>query len=260
MKDADGQDAQEQPQMVRCSGKRVLLFLAVTVLLLWALLGIKQLSEKSSAYDTAQRELQRAEWGAAWPQFQELGNFRDARGLSAYAHLQFMWEMGHRSDEAERLLKRVPPEIRERYAQEIAALKTEMESYDASHTPEIIAQTRSSLKNRLPYDGLEETYLDDTKLGHSFFVPDETGFALGCVEWRDDAGNRIAFARLLNGKLCHFSMVQPTPTPLPHPSAKAGDPYDYDADEYGTAEDFYDANYDDFTDYEEAEEYWEKNR
>ena len=47
----------------------------------------------------------------------------------------------------------------------------------------------------------------------------------------------------------------PTPTPTKEPTPKPGDPYN--AKDYVDPDDFYYDYYDDFIDYEEAEEYWE---
>ena len=52
---------------------------------------------------------------------------------------------------------------------------------------------------------------------------------------------------------------KPTPRPTPKPTAKpaASDPYH--ASDYSHPEDFYYDYYDDFWDYEDAEDYWERN-
>ena len=61
------------------------------------------------------------------------------------------------------------------------------------------------------------------------------------------------------------STPRPTPTPMPHPVPSyrvgtvrpSGDPYH--ADDYVHPDDFYYEYRDDFSDYEEAEEYWEEH-
>ena len=63
--------------------------------------------------------------------------------------------------------------------------------------------------------------------------------------------------------------VKPTKTPTPQktpvPTKKASSEYEtdddpYDAKDYAHPDDFYYDHYDDFWEYEEAEEYWEDNQ
>ena len=50
---------------------------------------------------------------------------------------------------------------------------------------------------------------------------------------------------------------RPSPSPTPRPTVKTAADDPYHAGDYAHPDDFYEDHYDDFWDYEDAEDYWE---
>jgi len=117
------------------------------------------------------------------------------------------------------------------------------------------------LKKSLPYVGMSESKINGTVLGTNYEIVHNhewiKGERIRANVYRFKKGNAIIFvARCLNGRVDSVSDYRDDPWVIRSttPSKKSDDPYD--VNEYSSPEDFYDDNYDDFWDYEEAEDYY----
>ena len=136
-----------------------------------------------------------------------------------------------------------------------------------------IDQAKEKYGSKMPFEGLEEDYIDCTKLGvHSSVELSKDFYAMKYIrrmktyKWNDANGNLICSANVFynNDGEGHVGSVYiptktlATPKPSKKPTIKKeADPFN--AKDYAHPEDFYEWYYNDFFDYEEAEEYWEKH-
>ena len=124
----------------------------------------------------------------------------------------------------------------------------------------------------MPFEGLEEEYIDCTKLGkHSSVELSQDFYSMKYIrrmktyKWNDANGNLICKATVRYNDsgdgtvstvyLPNSRLVSPVPTRRPA-SRQTSDPYG--AKDYAHPDDFYYDYRDDFIDYEEAEDYWER--
>ncbi len=123
-----------------------------------------------------------------------------------------------------------------------------------------------------PYVGMSEAYIRKTSLGepapevrHNYQVKNGQQYLTNLYDFTDEYGNVLLTARCAWGEViqvwegdeCWPRTVHSGSGGGTHRSSSDNDPYN--AGDYANAEDFYDFNYDDFIDYDEAEEYWEEN-
>lgn len=143
-------------------------------------------------------------------------------------------------------------------------------------------QFRANLKQQLPYVGMSEAYISQTILGKAGEVSQYNKTVDGekryCTDytWYVDNGKWLLFtAWVYNGAVIkvhkfndgvywdgntilgtvggahsNYSYSKPSRTPDPDP---------YNASDYSHPEDFYYDYYDDFWDYEDAEDYWDEH-
>lgn len=138
----------------------------------------------------------------------------------------------------------------------------------------------ASLKNKIPFEGMQEKYINSTAAGNadkheSEYVNSKSGYDLDKYYWYSDNNNdMVLFVECKDGKVTDvikyyestywtsngmpkFWATRPKTTTKSSSSKKKSDPYDvYD---YSDPEDFYDENYDDFWDYEDAEDYFNEH-
>lgn len=134
-------------------------------------------------------------------------------------------------------------------------------------------QFYAKLKTKLPYEGMSEDYIDSTMMGkHDKLIADDDNddFVYNVYYWNANNGDTMLAVSCINGKVDHVSKYyewaywtsdgKPKPNGTNYRSSstkkrnKNSDPYN--VNDYSDPEDFYDDNYDDFWDYEEAEDYY----
>ena len=119
------------------------------------------------------------------------------------------------------------------------------------------------LKKSVPYVGMSESKINGTVLGTNYELVHNyewiSGERIRANVYRFKKGNGIIFvARCLNGRVDSVSDYRDDPWIIRNPSTskknqKDDDPYN--VNDYSNEEDFYYDNYDDFWDYEDAEDY-----
>lgn len=138
----------------------------------------------------------------------------------------------------------------------------------------------ASLKNKIPFEGMREEYINSTAVGKAYkhegkYVKgrgSKPGYALDKYYWRSDNNkDTVLFVECRDGKVTEvtkyyestywtpdgmpkFWATRPVRTTKKNSSTPKEDPYN--VNDYNDPEDFYDDNYDDFWDYEEAEDYY----
>ena len=118
------------------------------------------------------------------------------------------------------------------------------------------------LKSFVPYVGMSENQINSTSLGkyanlfHNTEIINGSAYTANIYEFKK--GDNIVFrARCLLGKVSSISDLRDNPAKEWHTPKKNEKSKDsYNVDEYSSEEDFYDEYYDDFWDYEEAEDYY----
>lgn len=141
----------------------------------------------------------------------------------------------------------------------------------------------ASLKNKIPFEGMQEKYINSTAAGNadkheSEYVKgrgSKPGYDLDKYYWYSDNNNdMVLFVECKDGKVTDvikyyestywtsngmpkFWATRPARTTKKNKSIKKDDPYN--VNDYYDPEDFYDDNYDDFWDYEDAEDYFNEH-
>lgn len=134
-------------------------------------------------------------------------------------------------------------------------------------------QFYAKLKTKLPYEGMSEDYIDSTMMGrHDKLIADDDNddFVYNVYYWNANNGDTMLAVSCINGKVDHVSKYyewaywtsdgKPKPNGTNYRSSstkKSNKDSDlYNVNDHSDPEDFYDDNYDDFWDYEEAEDYY----
>lgn len=124
------------------------------------------------------------------------------------------------------------------------------------------------IKTSVPFVGMSESRINDTILGTNYEIVHNSEFEKGeriqANVYRFKRGNAIIFvARCLKGRVDSVSDYRDDPWVIATQSgtkkstSENDDPYD--VNEYYGPEDFYEDNYDDFWDYEDAEDYYNEH-
>ena len=160
-------------------------------------------------------------------------------------------------------------------------LKNLRKIYDAptDRRQEQLDKAKEKDGNKMPFEGLEEEYISCTKLGEPSSVElSQDFYAMKYIRrtkaylWHDAEGNLICKATVYYNTdgvgtvrsvyLPGSRLVTPAPTKRPVSTSRpssSGKSDPFDAKSYAHPDDFYYDYRDDFIDYEEAEEYWEKH-
>lgn len=172
-------------------------------------------------------------------------------------------------------------------APESSSTPTEVPSASPAMTAETPSPTPTVdpafIKNNIPYEGLDEDYINSTLIGTAdrhtdkYIQPTKShpGYYKDYYSWYADNGKDVVLiVECKNGVvtrvskyytglywtedgLPNFGAQKPKPSKTPTPPKKE-DPYNvYD---YTDPEDFYYDNYDDFWDYEDAEDYFNEHQ
>lgn len=160
------------------------------------------------------------------------------------------------------------PELKKDASAFLEALKEEKEVYDKEQE-EKAAQERAEYENKIrtgvPFVGLAENRISDTSLGK----PDPNmRRTVGTYGGKDVIFYRYDYVRnkmiiysayCYNGKVVKVEDYRSSPIPTKKPSSSSGSSSSYvypDPKEFDDPSDFYYWYYDEFVDYEEAEEYY----
>ena len=125
------------------------------------------------------------------------------------------------------------------------------------------------LKSEPPFNGMSESDIDKTVLGkHAEYVSNtfvkSGNIYYRHIYWFQSGGKTVYKAVCVEGRVTEVEDYRADPIPTPYikstPKPSSGtkstdDPYH--ASDYAYADDFYYDYYDDFWDYEDAEDYWE---
>jgi hypothetical protein len=146
--------------------------------------------------------------------------------------------------------------------------------YDAENERErlrVLEEYLEQVKNGVPFVGMYETEIADTTLGapspkvrHNSEVENGQQYTANLYDFFE--GDRKVFtARCLHGSVVKvWDKRNDFSTPLPSRPNKPSDPDKnddpYNASDYTNEEDFYDEHYDDFFDFDDAEDYWRTHR
>ena len=145
-------------------------------------------------------------------------------------------------------------------------------------------EKRLSYKDKIPYEGMEEDYINYTSMGkyhdYEHIVVGKgkrNEYSRDEYRWKNDDGKTILYVECRDGVVTDvrkywedkywttdgkpiFSGRRSENTSGSGGKKKVYNDDSYNVNDYYDAEDFYDDYYDDFYEYEEAEEYFEENR
>jgi len=175
-------------------------------------------------------------------------------------------------DEIQNFRNRVTPEIAE-YKAELKRMEEELEQ-----------EYLDSIKNKIPYEGMNEKYIDLTVMGkHHKYKSEVVGKGMRWettvheYRWENTEGDTILYVDCEDGAVRtvikygegYFWTEDGKPifsakNPYRHISGKSSKKKDekddpYNVYDYSDPEDFYYDNYDDFWEYEEAEDYFNEH-
>ena len=164
-------------------------------------------------------------------------------------------------------------EMREKVALAKDTLAAAKENYEEEQRlrwqkeqEEAQARYQERLRTEAPWVGMLERDIDNTILGRHSFYGTNTFPKNGEIHHRHlyrftQAGTYIYYVTCIDGTVTEVQDYRSNPIMVPSTTSKAnssrdsGDPYH--ASDYSYPDDFYDDNYDDFFDLEDAEDYWE---
>lgn len=152
-------------------------------------------------------------------------------------------------------------------------LRQEYRAYIRKVQLEKAQRYRNKIKNGVPYVGMRETEIGNTSLGapdpvvrHNYETKHGNTYEANLYDFKK-YGSVIFVARCVDGEVTEVWDYRNSPRSSYTPpkkkttSKKESDARDdpYDVYDYADPEDFYDDNYADFWEYEEAEEYWNEH-
>ena len=156
--------------------------------------------------------------------------------------------------------------LSEEQQQEIDAFRSELKRINDKKDRDWEAYERQLTEERIingvPFVGMRESRIGDTTLGkpadevrHNSEIKNNTLCHFNLYDWYRN-GQIIFIARCLNGEVYQVWDYRSNPITPYQPKSGSKKKYEFpDYDYYLDAEDLYDWYYDDFYDYEEAEEY-----
>ena len=143
-------------------------------------------------------------------------------------------------------------------------IKAEYEEYEAGATERYFAELEEKVRTGVPFVGMPEREIANTILGAPQYPIKHNrecvnGLQYECNLYRFCSEGRMIFsARCMEGYVINVWDLRNEPPMVIDYSKPSGNDR-YNASSYSNEEDFYYENYDDFTDYDEAEWYWEEN-
>ncbi len=130
-------------------------------------------------------------------------------------------------------------------------------------------RVKAELSNELPYEGLNEEYINYTSLGH-YTTKEEKEYYTAYAWYEndiEDSKHLLCRVRVVRKELSTERYVSEVhlygdlnPSSPSYSSKPNSSSDNYDIDDYGDPEDFYYENYDDFLDYYDAEDYYYEHK
>ena len=241
--------------------------------------------DRAERYAQASELLRAGQYGSARSAFRQLSDYRDSEMLYNYARARELYNTNRYSSyNCYDYIAKIPDDYAGDYADEIAAFRKEAELHrtekKAAYDAEMQRQEEESkrqaeeqrkrdeegraeaAKHSAPYVGMPAYYIDYTQLGfHSIKLEKETtlnGVKYPCTEysWQSKSGMFIYKAIVVGGRVW---FVEDIAAELSGSRRKSSGSDPYNASDYAHADDFYYDHYDDFFDFEEAEDYYDKH-
>ena len=196
--------------------------------------------------------------------------YKDSTYLYAYSFAMSEYNTSKSMNYIDRYLELIPDNYSKTLSDEINAFK---EKFGKEYEEYLLEQARKreieedkKIRSSVPFVGMSESRINDTILGTNYEIVHNSEYIKGekvrANIYRFKKGNGIIFvARCLQGKVVKVIDYRDDPWVIPSSSStsyksKSDDDDPYNVNDYSTPEDFYDDNYDDFWDYEEAEDYY----
>lgn len=218
-------------------------------------------------------------------------SYKDTLYLYAYALAQLNYNESRSLPTVNNYLGLIPKGYSGELHEEIKTFrenfKSEYDVYLAEEARKKVEHERAqrlSYKDKIPYEGMSETYISDTAMGH---YHDYESKLVGKgthhqniwhkYYWKTDAGKIILIVECVDEKVIsvakYYDTTQWTSDGKPIFKQKGSSSSStstsrkkktynddkYDVKDYYAAEDFYYDHYDDFYDYEEAEDYYNEH-
>lgn len=202
--------------------------------------------------------------------------YKDSIPLYAYTLAKIEYEEKD-MDSANRCLDLISPCYNGEFCEEMKAFKesfnleyeeylAEKERLEKEYKDKQKKEEAAQIRRSVPYVGMSEDYIAKTILGGNFEVIRSFKMVDGLREdfnvYRFKRGTSIVFvAHCLKGRVVSVNDYRTDPWEtegytFSWSSEKTNDDDPYNAKDYYDPEDFYEDNYDDFWDYEEAEDYY----
>ena len=242
-------------------------------------------ADRAERYSQASELLRAGQYGSARSAFRQLSDYRDSEMLYNYARAKELYNTNsYSSYNCYDYLAKIPDDYAGDFVDEIDTFRKEAElhrtekkaAYDAEMQRQEEERKRQAeeqrkrdeegradaAKHSAPYVGMPAYYIDYTQLGfHSIKLEKETtlnGVKYPCTEysWQSKSGMFIYKAIVVGGRVWSVEDIAAELTGSRRKSSTS-DPYN--ASDYAHADDFYYDHRDDFFDYEEAEDYYDKH-
>lgn len=141
------------------------------------------------------------------------------------------------------------------------------EQYIIQQQQEQLKTLKEKVKNGVPFVGMPEEYIDQTIIGkpsekirHNWEIKGSKRFLANLYDFYNDEG-KIFTARCVDGTVTDIWDYRDAPVKpfVPKKPKPTDDEDPYNASDYSHPEDFYYDHYDDFFDYEDAEDYYNEH-
>ena len=199
--------------------------------------------------------------------------YKDSAILYAYSLVKAEYNKSNKSMSfIDRYLEIVPDNYNRILSDEINAFK---DNFESEYEEYLLEQERKrqieedkKIRSSVPFVGMSESRINDTILGTNYEIVHNSEYIKGekirANIYRFKRGNGIIFvARCLKGRVDSVSDYRDDPWVIPSTSSssskkKSNNDDPYNVNDYSDPEDFYYDNYDDFWEYEEAEDYYNR--
>lgn len=272
-------NAMEDTERTRFLNKKkkaqfILFSLAGAVLFILFALLIAHSVQRESIYKQAESCISSADYVGAQDLLSQIesSDYKDTESLLLLCKAHDEYESGHAIDAyytIQKVVFRYQDTVQTNSIKQFKTiLEEEYDNYINQMAEKRQQEYYNKITNGVPFVGMSEASISSTTLGspsskvrHNYECISGEQYLANLYDFYN-GGKKIFTARCVNGKVTEVWDERNTTSYVPNYSSsskadKDSDPYD--ANSYYHAEDFYDDHYDDFFDYEDAEDYFNEH-
>lgn len=254
------------------SGRKLIIFVLAAIFTIYIVQTMVQVSQTVATYEKAMELMAEENYEEAVKQLRSIyeDGHKDTRVLIDYCDANIAYSKGDISKAYDELKYVTCYYQTEEQQNKIDRFKESVEQdyneYLEKKREEEAAAYERKIRYGVPFVGMPESRIDDTSLGfhsrvrHNWESMEGGQYVTNIYDFH--VGTKLIFsARCCKGKVINVwdyreedDSNSKTTNRITNKTYQDEDPYN--ASDYSDPEDFYEDNYDDFWDYEDAEDYW----